>query len=399
VPARRGKSPAQSEQWHCWIGRRRIISASAEHRGNSCQRIAAIPESTVRRGWAARPSLGVHRRGGSRLGPRGAERGVIWSVEPRVGFRYYSTACGAIQGRTGMRNSAGSAFLLVVLLFTPLAGVGQASADESDELGPVETGQSTAAKPPSVSATVDSICNALGAAATENDLPIDFFTQLIWQESRFDPMAVSRAGAQGVAQFMPATARWRGLADPFDPLEAIAQSAKLLRDLRREFGNLGLAAAAYNAGPGRVRDWLAGRRGLPRETSAYVRLVTGQSAEQWSGAKAGSVEMHVANTVPCRQIAGLFAPPPAVAIKPPDAWGVQLVGSSSDVTALAAYRRLQEKYASILAGLEPRVVHHGLGRGSMGWARVHVGAENRTSAEKLCANLRAAGASCEVQRN
>ena len=62
-------------------------------------------------------------------------------------------------------------------------------------------------------------------------------------------MAVSRAGAQGVAQFMPATAKWRGLADPFDPLEAIAQSAKLLRDLRREFGNLGLAAAAYKLDP------------------------------------------------------------------------------------------------------------------------------------------------------
>jgi hypothetical protein len=298
-----------------------------------------------------------------------------------------------------MRNPAGSAFLLVVLLFAPLGGVGQASAEESDELPPVETGQLLAAKPSSVPATVDSICNALAAAATENDLPIDFFTRLIWQESRFDPMAVSRAGAQGVAQFMPATARWRGLADPFDPLEAIAQSAKLLRDLRREFGNLGLAAAAYNAGPGRVRDWLAGLRGLPRETSAYVRLVTGRSAEQWTGAKAGPVEMRVANTVPCRQIAGLFAPPPAVAIKPPDPWGVQLVGSSSDATALAAYRRLQEKYASILAGREPRVVHHGLARGSMGWARVRVGAESRPSAEKLCANLRAAGASCEVQRN
>jgi soluble lytic murein transglycosylase-like protein len=49
---------------------------------------------------------------------------------------------------------------------------------------------------------------------------------------------------------MPATANSRGLADPFDPIEAIAQSAKLLRDLRREFGKLGLAAAAYNAGPG-----------------------------------------------------------------------------------------------------------------------------------------------------
>ena len=112
--------------------------------------------------------------------------------------------------------------------------------------------------------------------------PVAALALLIWQESRFDPTAVSRAGAQGVAQFMPATANSRGLADPFDPIESIAHSAKLLRDLRRELGNLGLAAAAYNAGPGRVRDWLAGRRGLPRETDAYVRLVTGQSPEQWA---------------------------------------------------------------------------------------------------------------------
>jgi hypothetical protein len=332
-----------------------------------------------------------------------------------------------------MRSLAGSAFLLVVLLPAPLAAgppsgvtpvvarepmsgrshpqavkaacalpgscVAQASAGEPDEIRPVETGQSPAPTPSSVPAAVDSVCKALAAAAAENDLPIDFFTRLIWQESRFDPAAVSRTGAQGVAQFMPATASWRGLADPFDPVEAIAKSAKLLRDLRREFGNLGLAAAAYNAGPGRVRDWLAGRRGLPRETRAYVSLVTGQSAEQWTGVQAGPAEMHVANAVPCRQIAGLFARPPAPVAKPADPWGVELVGSSSDATALAAYRQLQEKYASILAGREPRVVHHGLARGSMGWARVHVGAESRTSAEKLCANLRAAGASCLVQRN
>jgi Transglycosylase SLT domain len=332
-----------------------------------------------------------------------------------------------------MRSPAGSAFLLVVSLSAPLAAgllsgaspvvardpqsgrshlqvvkaacappgrcVRQASAGESDESRPVEIGQSPAATPSSVPAAIDSICNALAAAAAENDLPIDFFTRLIWQESRFDPTAVSRAGAQGVAQFMPATASWRGLADPFDPLEAIAQAAKLLRDLRREFGNLGLAAAAYNAGPGRVRDWLAGRRGLPRETGAYVRLVTGQSAEQWIGVQTGPAETHVASTVPCRQIAGLVGHPRAPIIKPADPWGVELVGSSSDATALAAYRRLQEKYASVLAGREPRVVHHGLARGSMGWARVHVGAESRTSAEHLCANLRAAGASCEVKRN
>src|SRR5262249_6040293 len=235
-----------------------------------------------------------------------------------------------------MRTIAGSACLLVMLLPTPLSGaspsgatpvvagepmsgrshlqtaqaacappdsgVAQASAGEPDESRRVETGQSPAPTPSSIPTAADSVCKALARAAAENDLPIDFFTRLIWQESRFDPTAVSRAGAQGVAQFMPATASWRGLADPFNPIAAIAQSAKLLRDLRREFGNLGLAAAAYNAGPGRVRDWLAGRRSLPGETRAYVRLVTGQSAEQWIGAQTGAVETLAANPVSCQQV-------------------------------------------------------------------------------------------------
>jgi hypothetical protein len=274
----------------------------------------------------------------------------------------------------------------------PGSCVAQAIADRPDEIRPVETGQAPAPTPPSVATAADSVCKALATAAAENDLPIEFFTRLIWQESRFDPTAVSRAGAQGVAQFMPATASSRGLADPFNPLEAIHQSAKLLQDLRREFGNLGLAAAAYNAGPGRVRDWLSGRRGLPRETRAYVRLVTGQSAEQWIGVQTGAVEILAANPVPCQQVAGLFRSPASEA-KPADPWDVELVGSSSDAAALAVYRQLQEKYTSILAGREPRVVHHGVARGSMGWARVHVGAESRVSAEKLCANLRAVGAS------
>jgi len=283
------------------------------------------------------------------------------------------------------------------MLELPSQRLGQASAGEADQVPPVEGTPSPSATPSNRAASVASICDALAAAAAENDLPVDFFARLIWQESRFDPTAVSRAGAQGVAQFMPATANARGLADPFDPIEAIAHSAKLLRDLRRDLGNLGLAAAAYNAGPRRVRDWLAGRRGLPRETDAYVRIVTGQSPEQW--ARAGPAEMHVAHPVPCPQIAGLVARSPAPVMKPLDPWGVQLVGSSSDATALAAYRQLQEKYARILAEREPRVLHHGLARGSMGWARVHVGTESRASADKLCAELRAAGASCTVQRN
>jgi Transglycosylase SLT domain/SPOR domain len=294
-----------------------------------------------------------------------------------------------------------SVTLLVATLMLGLPGqrVGQASAGEGDQAPPVEGTPSPAATPSNGTASVARICDVLAAAATENDLPVDFFARLIWQESRFDPTAVSRAGAQGVAQFMPATASARGLADPFDPIQAIAHSAKLLRDLRREFGNLGLAAAAYNAGPRRVRDWLAGRRGLPRETDAYVRIVTGHPPEQWARPQAGPAETRVAPALPCPQIAGLVARSPAPVMKPLDPWGVQLVGSSSDAAALAAYHQLQGRYASILGGREPRVLHHGLARGSMGWARVHVGTESRAGAEKLCAELRAAGTSCMVQRN
>jgi len=302
----------------------------------------------------------------------------------------------------GLVESAFFSVMVLVATFVPglpSQRVGQASAGEADQVPPLEQAQSPSPTPSNGAPSVVRICDVLAAAAGENDLPVDFFARLIWQESRFDPTAVSRAGAQGVAQFMPATASARGLADPFDPIEAIAHSAKLLRDLRREFGNLGLAAAAYNAGPRRVRDWLAGRRGLPRETDAYVRIVTGQSPEQWARARAAPAETHVAPALPCPQIAGLAARTPAPVMKPLDPWGVQLVGSSSDATALAAYHQLQLKYASILGAREPRVLHHGLARGSMGWARVHVGTESRAGAEKLCTELRTAGATCTVLRN
>ena len=295
-----------------------------------------------------------------------------------------------------MPRLAGFALVLVLLvsLFSAVGLTEHASAAEPDEIGAAEGRQT-----PSQPVSTDSICSALAAAAAQNDLPTDFFARLIWQESRFDPAAVSRAGAQGVAQFMPGTANWRGLSNPFDPLEAIAQSAKLLRDLRREFGNLGLAAAAYNAGSRRVHEWLAGRRALPGETRAYVRIVTGYSPDEWVRASPGMDEMQSEKTVPCREMAGLVAGTPPAAINPTPIWGVELVGGTTDATALAAYSQLEQKYASILGGRQPYVVHHGLGRGSMGWAHVRVGADDRSSAEKLCADLRGAGVSyCEVQR-
>jgi hypothetical protein len=119
-------------------------------------------------------------------------------------------------------------------------------------------------------------------AATAHTLPVGYFLRLIRQESGFNPNSVSHAGAQGIAQFMPATAYDRGLKDPFDPAEALPKSAELLNELRDHFGNLGLAAAAYNAGPERVHRWLAGKSPLPQETIDYVRVITGHDASDWA---------------------------------------------------------------------------------------------------------------------
>src|SRR5262245_55321198 len=82
------------------------------------------------------------------------------------------------------------------------------------------------------SPSVDETGRTPAQAAADNDLPEEFFTRLIWQESRFDPTAVSPAGAQGIAQFMPQTAAMRGLINAFEPLQALRESASYLRELR-----------------------------------------------------------------------------------------------------------------------------------------------------------------------
>jgi Transglycosylase SLT domain len=150
------------------------------------------------------------------------------------------------------------------------------------------------------------ICEAVKAAAEEHNLPIGFFVRLLWQESRFRSEEVSHAGAQGIAQFMPRTAVEMGLRNPFDPLQAIPASAKFLRKLYDQFGNLGLAAAAYNAGGGRIAKWLSRRSSLPQETRAYVKIITGHKAEAWTD-EASTVHMptDLPQKAPCEGVGGL----------------------------------------------------------------------------------------------
>jgi hypothetical protein len=142
------------------------------------------------------------------------------------------------------------------------------------------------------------LCRTAASEAIANNLPADFFTNLIQQESGFRPNVVSPAGAQGIAQFMPPVASSYGLANPFEPVAALKASARLLADLVVRFGSLGLAAAAYNAGPKRVQDWMNKRRKLPAETRHYVHKITGRPAEQWANLRTNGSGVSLPNT-PC----------------------------------------------------------------------------------------------------
>jgi hypothetical protein len=261
---------------------------------------------------------------------------------------------------------------------------------------------------PSASPSVDDICHTLARAAADNDLPEEFFTRLIWQESRFDPKAVSPMGAQGIAQFMPATAAMRGLVNAFEPLQALRESASYLSELRTTFhGNLGLATAAYNAGPAAVEAWLGHRGYLPFETQAYVRIVTGYTAEAWIAKptpllEASPPESPSSETLGARCVALAKALLETVRHRLPlssspawGPWGVQLAGNWSEGSVLAAYERLRRKYPSILGDRLPLVMNNPRAAPFI----VRVSEKTRSDANALCAKLHAAGGACIVLRN
>ncbi len=199
----------------------------------------------------------------------------------------------------------------------------------------------------------EEICGTLVETARSNDLPAPFFIRLLYQESGFRPGAISSAGALGIAQFMPETANDRGLDNPFDPLQAIPASAHMLHALYQKFGNLGLAAAAYNAGPKRIEDWLASKGELPQETQDYVNAITGWPAETWKTAvHAGSPAVKLPEDAPCQEAAGLLAwnGPDQIPLPPPNprAMGspsrLNRAGSSSTIkSATKEVRRGQLK--------------------------------------------------------
>ncbi|KQT57280.1 lytic transglycosylase [Methylobacterium sp. Leaf456] len=265
------------------------------------------------------------------------------------------------------------------------------------------------------------LCRLIEGSAKAQNLPVPFLTRLIWRESSFRVGVVSPAGAQGVAQFMPGTARERGLTDPFDPEQAIPHAAHFLSDLKRQFGNLGLAAAAYNGGPGRVTNWLAGSGGLPAETRAYVIAITGRPAEDWrpnatvelpdSDAKKDEKKTEKppapeAETQNCLQVTAALRIPSrgdrfALPVEggPAAPWGIQLAGNFSKSLALASFQRARSSYAGVIGEVRPMIIGTRLRfRGTRAFYRVRIPAESRGAADAVCQKIRSVGGACIVLR-
>jgi Transglycosylase SLT domain len=263
-----------------------------------------------------------------------------------------------------------------------------------------------AAKAPDRKAFATAVCRAIDKASATHDLDRVFFTRLLWKESLFDPNAVSPKGAQGLAQFMPETAERRKLEDPFEPLAAIDASASFLSDLKKQFGNLGLAAAAYNAGESRIERWLAGTSQLPDETENYVASITGHVADDWKDKAANHGITTLGKTgdftSQCVALASRQVNPTSSGVRRSKSmpWGALLAADFNEGRALSMFKRLKLRYPKVLDGAQPFVIRKkNLSRGSKKMAFVMMGAKTQAEAQALCAKYTAAGLPCLVKKN
>ena len=286
---------------------------------------------------------------------------------------------------------------IAALMVLGVAGVAAQAASEAPALPRTKEERQTYAT---------GVCGEIATQAASTGLPEHFLARLIWKESLFDPGAVSPKGAQGIAQFMPGTAKLRGLDDPFDTTKALAASAAYLAELKKTFGNLGHAAAAYNAGEERARRWIAGSSGLPFETQDYVLSITGHSAEEWKqeGAdfaiaaigKAGDFASQCVSLV-MRELSPQVAPGERAAWKP---WGVVLAGGFSEARAMLAFRTIRNRYSSVIGTEKPMVRRKkNLSMGRRAMVRVMIGRDSRAEAQKLCSRITAIGGACLVEKN
>lgn len=250
-------------------------------------------------------------------------------------------------------------------------------------------------------------CNAIEIFSTRYGLDSGFFARLIWQESRFDPNALSHANARGIAQFIPSTARLRGLKDPYNPADALDHSAQYLAEMVRRYGNEGMAAIGYNGGERRAQGFLEGK-GLAPETVNYVPIITGLTAEQWRDNppkdhdfrldKAKSFHAACSDMARNRKLTPIkrVAPPPPP-IKP---WGVQLgFGTSKKAATTKISRQTANCRAQVRREKLDLIYVKNRVSGKKGYFFGRIGRNSRQGAQKLCNSLKRQRCSCLVVQN
>ena len=248
-------------------------------------------------------------------------------------------------------------------------------------------------------------CQALEVFATRHGLDPGFFARLIWQESRFDPNALSPANARGIAQFIDSTAALRGLRDSYNPAEALEHSAEYLGEMVRRFGNPGLAAVGYNGGERRAEGLIAGTGGLARETIDYVQIITGLTAETWRDAPPEAHDFRLQKDKPFRDACFELArdrrltpyPRPKPAVRP---WGVQLAFGRSQSEARRAFERQTAACRGVAAGEKLDLVFvKNRVSGQKGFYMARISRDSVREANALCRRFRAAGCVCAVYEN
>ncbi len=248
-------------------------------------------------------------------------------------------------------------------------------------------------------------CQALEIFATDNSLDPGFFARLIWQESRFDPHALSPARARGIAQFIDSTAALRGLSDSYNPALALEHSAHYLGEMTRRYGNQGLAAVGYNGGERRAEGLIAGTGGLARETIDYVRIITGLTAETWRDAPPRAHDFRLQKELPFRQACHDLArnrrltdfPQPEPVLKP---WGVQI---AFGISQTAARNKISALGPSCQIAIKDETVDYVYEKSRAspkgGYYMARIGRDAQKAAWQYCSSLKARGCICAVYRN
>ncbi|OHV84090.1 glycosyl transferase [Ensifer sp. LCM 4579] len=249
------------------------------------------------------------------------------------------------------------------------------------------------------------VCGIIEHYAEANDLPAPFFARLIWRESLFQPDAISPKGAEGIAQFMPGTAKLRGLSNSFDAIAALEKSAEYLRELKLRYGNLGFAAAAYNAGEAGLERFLEDER-LPYETRDYVLAITAHPVEDWRDNPPKSLDLALdkhknflegcvalASTRRLRDVVvadeAAWAP-----------WGVQLAAHFQKSVAKRLFLNAIKRLPAPISGEKAVLVRERNGSfGARSRYAARIGRESRAEADTLCDTIRRSGGSCIVFRN